>query len=255
MRSVILDEVDSTNSRAFALAETGEAGPLWVVARRQTQGRGRTGRRWASEPGNFYGSLLQKLACQPGVVHQLSLVTAVAVFDALHRVAASSGSALRDLRLKWPNDVLIGEAKCVGILAESQLRGAGCEVTTVIGVGINLAWHPQDLPRPATSLAAHGVRATAEALLPVLDSSMRTWIGTWDCGAGFPAVREAWLQRAGAVGESCTVDTGGERVAGTFLDLDDSGALVMRDQNGLQRRVTFGDVTLTPPARTPEDRR
>ena len=73
---------------------------------------------------------------------------------------------------------------------------------------------------------------------------MQRWLGVWDCGRGFAQVRQAWLARAGAVGESLTVDTGRERIAGTFLDLDDTGALVMRDRQGLQRKLTFGDVTL-----------
>ena len=62
-RSVILDEVGSTNTEAFERARTGERGPLWIVARRQTQGRGRSGRRWTSVEGNLYASLLQTLPC------------------------------------------------------------------------------------------------------------------------------------------------------------------------------------------------
>ena len=84
------------------------------MARRQTQGRGRSGRQWASEPGNLYASLLQALACPPAVVHQLSLLAGVAVIDAI--AAAAGDTRIAGLRLKWPNDVLIGEAKCAGIL-------------------------------------------------------------------------------------------------------------------------------------------
>ena len=68
-RSIILDQVGSTNAEAFALAKAGEAGPLWVMAHRQTQGRGRSGRKWASEPGNLHASLLLSLACPPTAVH------------------------------------------------------------------------------------------------------------------------------------------------------------------------------------------
>jgi BirA family transcriptional regulator, biotin operon repressor / biotin---[acetyl-CoA-carboxylase] ligase len=248
LRSVILDEVGSTNAHAFALAEAGEAGPLWILAHRQTQGRGRSGRHWASEPGNFHASFLQKLPCPPRAVHQLSLLAGVAVVDAIQAAAVACEAPVRGLRLKWPNDVLIDAAKCAGILAESQLRGAGCEVTAVIGIGINLAWHPGDLGRPATHLAAHGIALSAEALLPLVAQAMSRWLARWALGSGFAEVRRAWIARAGAVGEPCSIDTGKERIMGTFLDLDDDGALIMRDQNGLQRRLTFGDVTLTPAA-------
>ena len=249
-RSVILEEAGSTNAEAFKRAGAGEAGPLWIMARRQTQGRGRSGRQWASEPGNLYASLLQRLACPQSVVHQLSLLAGVATVEA---IAAAAGGAVPGLRLKWPNDVLIGEAKCAGILPESQMGAGGSEVVIVIGIGINLASHPEGLGRAATHLAAHGVTAGPEAMLGCLGEAIPRWLGVWDRGAGFPRVRAAWLRHGGSVGESVTVDTGRERIAGTFLDLDDSGALVLEDIEGRKRKLTFGDVTLTQAA--PKDRR
>ena len=241
-RSVVLDEAGSTNTAAFERAQAGEPGPLWIVARRQTQGRGRSGRQWASEPGNLYASLLQRLACPQAVVHQLSLLAGVAVVEAI--VAAAGATKLSGLRLKWPNDVLIGNAKCAGILPESQSSGSGADLVVVIGIGINLATHPTHLNRAATDLAAHGVNVTPEAMLGALAAGMQRWLGLWDRGAGFARVRAAWLAHGGAVGESLSVDTGREKIAGTFLDLDAGGALVLRDLNGLQRTLTFGDVTL-----------
>jgi BirA family biotin operon repressor/biotin-[acetyl-CoA-carboxylase] ligase len=238
-RSVVLDAVGSTNREAFARAEAGEAGPLWIMARRQTAGRGRSGRQWASEPGNLYASLLVTLACAPTVVPQLSLLAGIAVVDAI-RQAADGGPA--GLRLKWPNDVLIGQAKCAGILAESI---SGHEATVaVIGIGLNLAWHPTDLGRTATNLAEHGLRLEPEAMLGFLAPIMQRWLAVWDCGTGFAAVRTAWLEQAGPAGESCSVNTGTDRVEGTFVGLDAGGALLMQDRVGRQRSIAFGDVML-----------
>lgn len=239
-RSIVLDEVGSTNREAFQRAEAGEPGPLWIMARRQTAGRGRSGRQWASEPGNLYASLLVSLACPPAVVPQLSLLAGVAVIDAIAQ--AASGNPAAGLRLKWPNDVLIGQAKCSGILAESISGQAA--VTAVIGVGLNLAWHPTDLGREATNLAEYGVRAEPEAMLAMLAGTMQHWLAVWNGGTGFAEVRQAWLDRAGVVGEHCSVNTGAEHVEGTFLGLDASGALLMRDRDGRQRTIAFGDVTL-----------
>jgi BirA family biotin operon repressor/biotin-[acetyl-CoA-carboxylase] ligase len=244
-RSIVLEEAGSTNTEAFKLAAAGEPGPLWMVARRQTQGRGRSGRHWVSETGNLYASLLQRLMCPQTVVHQLSLLAGVAVVDAIR---AAAGTSVPGLRLKWPNDVLIGEAKCAGILPESQSAGRASEVVVVIGIGINLASHPAGLGRAVTDLGAHGLAVTPEAMLRALAEAMQHWLGIWDCGAGFASVRAAWLKRGAVLGESLTVDTGRERVAGTFLDLDAGGALVLRDAHGLQRKLTFGDVTLAHPA-------
>lgn len=243
VRSVVIEHVGSTNTEAFQRAHAGEAGPLWIMARRQTHGRGRSGRQWTSEVGNLHASLLQRIACPQGVVHQLSLLAGVATVDAIR--AAAAGTRIAGLRLKWPNDVLIGAAKVAGILPESLSAGRSAEITTVIGIGINLAWHPADLGRAATHLAAHGVDIAPEAMLPLLATAMERWLGVWSCGGGFALVRAAWLERAGPVGESMTVNAGKEQIVGTFLDLDCDGALVLRDNNGLQRKLTFGDVTLT----------
>jgi BirA family biotin operon repressor/biotin-[acetyl-CoA-carboxylase] ligase len=239
VRSVVLDEVGSTNAEALARAASGEVGPLWIVARRQTAGRGRSGRIWASEPGNLYASLIVSLACPPVVVPQLSLLTGVATVEA---IADAGGGLPAGLRLKWPNDVLIGQAKCAGILAES-LAGQ-TSVTAVIGIGINLAWHPAGLGRTATNLAEHGVRITPDDMLAALDGAMQRWLAVWDGGDGFAEVRTAWLAHAGPRGEACTANTGTEQVAGTFLGLDPGGALLLRDRQGQHRTVTFGDVAL-----------
>jgi BirA family transcriptional regulator, biotin operon repressor / biotin---[acetyl-CoA-carboxylase] ligase len=241
-RSVVLDEVGSTNTEALARASAAEAGPLWIMARRQTRGRGRSGREWASDPGNLYASLLQRLACPQSVVHQVSLLAGVAVVEAIRALAGPA--SIPGLRLKWPNDILIGAAKCAGILPESQLGGSAAEVILVVGVGINLASHPTDLGRAATHLAAHGVSVAPEVMLEALAASMHRWLTLWDGGSRFADVRSAWLGFGGAVGEPIMVNTGSERVSGTFLDLDAGGALIVRDAQGLQRRITFGDVAL-----------
>jgi BirA family biotin operon repressor/biotin-[acetyl-CoA-carboxylase] ligase len=221
------------------------AGPLWIVAWRQTAGRGRADRQWLSEPGNLHASLLIGLDCPPTAVPQLSLLAGVATIDAIRR-ATAGGPELAGLRLKWPNDVLIGRAKCAGILCESV---AGPQITTaVVGIGIDLAWHPTAMHRAATDLAAHGCRIAPEAMLASLDEAMQRWLAVWDRGRAFHSLRQAWLERAGPVGEMCTVDTGRERISGAFADLDADGALVICDGYGQRRTVTFGDVALAGPA-------
>lgn len=241
-RSIVLDEVGSTNAEAFALAKAGEIGPLWVMAHRQTAGRGRSGRKWVSEPGNLHASLLLALACPPAAVHQLSLLAGVAVIDAIG--AAAAGAGIAELRLKWPNDVLIGGAKCAGILPESHAGTAAASLLAVIGIGINLAWHPEDLGRSATHLAAHGVRLGPEAMLAHLARAMERWLDIWDWGIGFAAIRAAWRERGGPTGEALTVDTGREKISGQFLDLAEDGALIMLDGSGRERRLTYGEVTI-----------
>jgi len=244
-RLLALDEIGSTNAEGMRLAALGETGPLWIWAGTQTLGRGRSGRTWVSVPGNLYASLLIRLECPPGAVHQLSLLAGVAVHDAIHAAAARAGVALSGLRLKWPNDVLIGEAKLAGILPESTTApGRSGAVIAVVGMGLNLAGHPEGMGRPVTHLAAHGLAITPADMLGFVAASADDWLRRWDNGAGFAPVREAWLQRAGPPGERVVINTGRETVEGCFLGIDAQGALVLRDQGGAERRFTYGDVSL-----------
>jgi BirA family biotin operon repressor/biotin-[acetyl-CoA-carboxylase] ligase len=251
-RSLVLDQAGSTNREAFALAEAGVSGPLWVMARRQTAGRGRADRQWVSAPGNLHASLLIGLDCPPAAAPQLALLAGVATIDAIRQAAGDGQDGTpAGMRLKWPNDVLIGRAKCAGILCESV---AGPQsVTAVIGVGIDLAWHPTAMHCAATDLAAHGCRISAEAMLARLDEAVRHWLAVWDGGRAFHSVRQAWLERAGPMGEMCTVDTGRERIEGAFAGLDADGALIISDRHGQRRSVTFGDVAVGGPPEAPQE--
>ena len=239
------DEIDSTNAEAMRLARAGETGPLWIWARMQTLGRGRSGRTWASPRGNLYASLLIRLDCPPDVVHQLSLVAGVAAYEAIRSASLRTGGAVSRLRLKWPNDVLVGDAKLAGILPEcTGVPGTFNAFLAAVGVGINLAAHPEGLGRSVTNLAAHGCIVEPADMLAGLAEAMHEWLTQWDNGAGFARVRDAWLQRAGPPGERITINTGREVVEGSFLGIDPVGALVLRDPSGAQRRFTYGDVTL-----------
>jgi BirA family biotin operon repressor/biotin-[acetyl-CoA-carboxylase] ligase len=107
--------------------------------------------------------------------------------------------------------------------------------------------------RAATSLAAHGCRISPEAMLASLAEAMRRWLTVWDSGRAFHSVRQAWLERAGPIGEMCTVDTGRERIEGAFAGLDAGGALIISDRHGQRRTVTFGDVAVGGPPQAPQE--
>lgn len=234
-----LPVVDSTNAEGMRRIAAGERGPLWLRAVRQTGGKGRSGRSWASEPGNLYASLITRLDVPLAAVAQLSLVTGVAMIDAIDAVV---GARLPELRLKWPNDVLIGGAKTAGILPESTLIGN--QVVAVVGIGMNLSHHPFDLGRAATHLGAHAAAVSPERMLDALDTALAPWLGVWQSEDGFSAVRDAWGARAGAVGERLSVNELSGPRTGTFAGLDADGALMMRANDGSLLRITYGDVTL-----------
>jgi BirA family biotin operon repressor/biotin-[acetyl-CoA-carboxylase] ligase len=155
----------------------------------------------------------------------------------------------------WPNDILIGQAKAGGILVESSTRPGRPGVTAVVGVGLNLASAPDDLGPAATYLAAHGLSLSPREALCFLAQAMTDWLDIWNGGEGFARVREAWLARAGAVGESLTVHATGGPVHGRFAGLDDDGALIVTGADGRQRSFTFGDVSLAEAAAQGKDER
>lgn len=234
------DSLASTNDEALALSRRGESGPLWVVADRQTVGRGRSGRSWQSPPGNLHASLLLPIGAPAVNLPQLALVAGVGLFDA---VAALAGQArLTDLRLKWPNDILLGTAKLGGILVESS-RGAAT-AAAVIGIGLNVTAAPAVAGRAVTSLARVGVTVSRERLLEELSRALLAWIVRWDDGRGFGAVRSAWVVRAGAVGEPIVVRSAAGEIAGLYRGLDEGGALLVETEVGRTVRVSHGDVDL-----------
>ncbi len=234
-----LDEIGSTNAEALRLSGTGERGPLWIVADRQTAARGRSGRSWTSPPGNLSASYLFDPGCQPENLHQLALLTGVAVHAAVHR---TTHSTIPGLRLKWPNDLLIGSAKVAGILVETT-TWAG-KTVAIIGIGVNIVASPGISGRETTSLGAHAPGATRDALLAALRSEIDNWLLIWRAGAGFHDIRTAWLERAGLVGERLTVNGDKGPIEGEYIGIDENGALLLRNSDGLVRRLTYGDVNL-----------
>lgn len=238
---VHLAEVDSTNAEAMRRVMAGDRGPLWITADRQRAGRGRSGRAWASSTGNLFASHVVAIDALPINAGQLSLVSGVAVADAIARAGAR---AIPGLRLKWPNDILIGSAKSGGILIESSMRPGIPGAMAVIGVGLNLTSAPDDLGRSVTFLAQHGLSLSPAEALCFLAQTMNEWMTIWDNGAGFERVRQAWLARAGSIGESLTVNALSGPVAGGFAGLDPGGALLLDVPGQGTQAFSFGDVTL-----------
>jgi BirA family biotin operon repressor/biotin-[acetyl-CoA-carboxylase] ligase len=239
---VHLDDLVSTNATAFAQAAAGDPGGLWVVARQQTGGRGRSGRAWSSPPGNLYASLLLRPACSLATAQQLALLAPVTMFDCVS--ALTPDARARGLRLKWPNDVLIAGAKLSGVLVESSMASDG-RLAVVVGIGINLASHPDAIDQAATDLAAQGIATTLEAAFEALAAAWSRWLDVWNDGAGFAAIRQAWIDRAGPIGEALSVRTGdGQRVEGHYRGLDHDGALLLADSGGGTMRFAFGQVAL-----------
>jgi BirA family biotin operon repressor/biotin-[acetyl-CoA-carboxylase] ligase len=240
-RLVFHDTIDSTNAEALRLAAEGEASGLWIWAGAQQAGRGRAGRSWTSPAGNLHASLLLRPRVPLVTALQLSLLAGVAVHDAVSALAAGA-DVTPALRLKWPNDILLNDAKLGGILLESR-AGAEEDVAVVVGTGLNLLRAPGDLARPVASLADAGITVEPTQALAALVWATAEWIARWQNGTSFETVRGAWLERAKPLGGPISVRLGTDLVSGTFLGIDEIGALRLATESG-ERRITAGDVSI-----------
>jgi biotin-[acetyl-CoA-carboxylase] ligase BirA-like protein len=230
-RLIRFDEIDSTNAEAHRLAVEGERGPLWILAGRQTRGRGRLGRTWISETGNLYVTHLFATEAGPQTAAQIAFVASLAVYD----LAATVVNA-NQVSLKWPNDVLKSGSKCCGILPE--LLGQGM---IALGMGVNLAHCPSDTPYPVTTLGPIEPAMALERLA----SALAKRLGIWDDGRGFDPIREAWLAHAAGLGEPATAGA----LSGTFTGLATDGALLLATGDGKTHHIHAGEVQLTGVAR------
>jgi len=244
-RRLALDEVGSTNTVALEAARSGDPGPLWVTAERQSAGRGRRGRSWMSERGNLYASLL---LIDPASLPALANLPLVAALGVRNGLAALPSMRSESVGIKWPNDVLIDGRKAVGILLESERLSDGRQAV-VIGCGVNVAVGPKDASYPVATLREVGVTASIDAIFQSLASGVETTLDSWASGRHFSQVREQWLAHAQGVGAPCRVNLpDGSSAAGIFRDLDPQGRLLLEEPGGTLRPFSAGDLFFTPGA-------
>jgi BirA family biotin operon repressor/biotin-[acetyl-CoA-carboxylase] ligase len=239
-RLALFDSLPSTNDEAIERARRGDPGPLWVVARRQTAGRGRSGRPWASAEGNLYASLLLIEPGPVGLSPQLGFVAGVALVTSLNRLCGVDPP----IRLKWPNDAVYEGAKLAGLLVEGTGLADG-RLACVIGIGVNCLSHPALPERAASDLATiAGRRIEPAEVFEALSDSMARLLRVWAGGGNFSSIREGWLAHAAGLGTPITARTARGLVAGVFRTIDESGRLLLETPEGLVR-IEAGDVFLS----------
>jgi len=229
----VVEHTGSTNADVAAAARAGAPEGLVIVAESQTGGRGRLGRQWSSPPraGIAVSVLLRPVGVDPSGYGWLPLLAGVALAEAVRRVAEV------DAVLKWPNDLLIGERKCAGVLVEAH-NGA-----LIVGIGLNTTLREAELPAPtATSLALAGAAcADRDPLLRAVLRSLAEWYRRWhDAGGDAEAagLREAYRFHNATLGREVRLELpGGGTVSGCADDIDADGRLLIGG-----RAYAAGDV-------------
>jgi len=245
---ICIDEIDSTNLEALRQADNGIEGPLWIVAERQTCGRGRRGRDWITSKGNLFATLLLTGQGPAAVMSGLSFVAAVAVANMTEQLLAQAKSTVQ-VRLKWPNDVLLNNAKAGGILVETSGAGSQQDAYAVaIGIGLNVSTHPtQTLIYPTTDLAECGLELNSNDVFEQLAVSFDHCLSLWQHGAGFAPIKQRWLEFGPSVGQELEINTGVDVITGAFMGLDQQGELILRLPDGSQQVIVAGDITAVAP--------
>ena len=233
-------EVSSTNDVVATLADRGEPEGSVVIADAQSAGRGRHGRIWASPPGaGLYMSILMRPAA-----HAVSLLTIAAGVALADGIQAATGL---QPQLKWPNDVYIGGRKLAGILAEAGTSKSGVQ-HVVLGCGINLmpAAYPPDVAARATSIESELGRPIDRGLL-LVECLVALHVRYRDLQSrASAAVIARWRDRAvSTLGRRVEWDVAGVTRHGVAEDIDETGALVVRDGTA-RARVISGEVRWLP---------
>jgi BirA family transcriptional regulator, biotin operon repressor / biotin---[acetyl-CoA-carboxylase] ligase len=236
----VFDEIDSTILEARRRAERGEIGPVWLIAKRQTAGRGRRGRRWASMDGNLMATLLFATSQPPAQIALLGFAAGVAIAEAIDQIVGAGRATL-----KWPNDVFIDGAKASGIMLDSGAL-AGGYTWVALAFGVNLASAPENIDQPTIALRD---LLPPDALAPeplAFLASVRPKLEAWSARIerdGFDPLRGAWLRRAHGLGQDARVVQGDHVIEGRIAGLSPRGELELDTETG-RRLIAAGDVFL-----------
>ncbi len=236
--ALIFDSIDSTNAQALRAISEGRAAPFFVLAERQTAGRGRRGRQWVSPfAENLYYSLVLRIEGGMRQLEGLSLVVGLAVMRTLQTFGVV------DAGLKWPNDVLVNNQKIAGILLE--LVGDPADVChVVLGVGINVNMQAaNEIDQAWTSMRREtGLNVDRNLLVARLNQNLQADLERHRQG-GFAVFQQEWEQAHLWQKQAVSLIAGVNRIDGIVLGIDGQGALRL-EVDGLEKSFSGGELSL-----------
>jgi len=226
---ITVDKVASTNDTVRDYCcEKGQAIALRAIE--QTSGRGRRGRVWHSLKGNLFLSLAFEY--KPENIGKLVIVSALSLWQTIKNCAPTT-----NVKIKWPNDILVNNAKVSGMLLEK-----GEDDYIIIGIGVNIKQAPEnkDILYPATSLANEGIVTSSEDFTPAFLQIFSHYFNILQRGE-FAMLRKMWTANAKGIGKKIFVNQENIKKEGIFLGIDDDGCLLLNTANG-KKKILVGDV-------------
>lgn len=232
------DTIDSTNSEAKRLVHKGISSNFVISALEQTEGRGRNGKIWESRIGNLYMSILLDSTTFYDRQSDLSFVTAIALYESVLEVTNSEKTL--DITIKWPNDILVNRSKISGILLESMKYNHRHYL--IIGIGVNIDFAPSLCNKETIAISDFNIHnILPNDMLRIIMKHFAYYYNLWNI-EGFSMIRQLWLDRAFIKGNVITVSDGLTKTSGTFYDIDENGALILKLSSGSLRLFSTGDV-------------
>ena len=229
-------QITSTMDTARELAKSGVDHLSVVVADGQTRGRGRLNRTWFSRSGGLWMTLILKPDLPPPLAFKVNFAASLSMATSLNRLYNT------DIRVKWPNDLLVGDQKLAGFLSEMETRGDMISFLN-IGMGINVNNDPTPDETKAISLKMLlGKPVSRRDILTVFldefELNMKD-IATKD-------IITTWKTVTSTIGKSVTIETHDKVSRGVALDVDDTGALILSQPDGTSKRIIYGDCFHQP---------
>ena len=235
-RIYFFPQVTSTMDKAKELARSGAAHLSVVVADHQTRGRGRLNRTWFSSPDGLWMTLILKPDLPPPLAFKVNFVASFSMATTLNRLHGTK------IRVKWPNDLLAGDKKVAGLLSEMETRGDMISFVN-IGMGLNVNNDPPPEEKKAISLKMLLGKTVSRR------SILMTFLDEFDMQMQDIATKDVigpWKTITSTIGKKVTIETRGEINQGVALDVDDTGALILGQHDGTQKKIIYGDCFHKP---------
>ena len=232
--------LDSTNSKAYELANQGAEEGEVVIAESQKKGKGRLGRNWFSPPfSNLYLSVILRPKIPPPQAPLITLMAAVATAEAIEKTYG-----LQPL-IKWPNDILLNGRKMAGLLNEIKSETDRIHFV-ILGIGVNLnideKMFPKEIRSVATSMKREmGQGVSRKIFLASLLQELEKWYTVF-LRQGEGVILKSWRERAKIKGRQVKMTSFGETITGRAIDVDSDGALIIETKRGERKRVVAGDI-------------
>lgn len=223
--------LESTMDQAKRLAKANAPHLSVVIAENQTLGRGRLSRKWHSSKGGLWFTLILKPQIPPVLSYIYNFAASLCLSRTLNQLFDL------EVRVKWPNDLLINGQKLAGLLSEMETKGDMVEFVN-IGVGLNVNNDPQAFePRAVSIRTILGREVSRKLILEDFLSAFEDLTHIIDC----QRIIRLWKEQTSTIGSRVRIETFGEISEGMALDVDESGALIIKEDTGSTKKIIYGD--------------